>query len=328
MNPIVLIPARMASTRLPGKPLADIAGVPMIVRVWRQAIAAGVGPVVVAAAEREIAAAIERAGGRAVLTDPDLPSGSDRIFAALRSARSRRARTTWWSICRAICPRSIPPTIRARRRQRWPRPAPISRRSPPRSTIRADFDNPNVVKPVVAWERTDMRGRALYFTRARAPHGDGPLFHHVGIYAFTRDALARFVTLAAVAAGEAREARTIARAGSRHDASRSRAWTTCRSASIRRTISKKRARYSPQRMIAMTHRLSPAPNASPFRASPAPTPISPRAKPCRMRRPFRARPSKTPRGGARWRDRSRHHSGREFAAWPHRRHPSSRRLWP
>src|SRR5690242_14047841 len=83
MNPVVVIPARMASTRLPGKPLAAIAGEPMIVRVWRQAITADVGPVIVAAAEREIGDAIEQAGGRAVLTDPDLPSGSDRVFAAL-----------------------------------------------------------------------------------------------------------------------------------------------------------------------------------------------------------------------------------------------------
>src|SRR5262250_1251470 len=83
MNPIILIPARMASTRLPGKPLADIAGEAMIVRVWRQASAAKAGPVVVAAAEREIVEAIEKSGGRAVLTDPDLPSGSDRIFRAL-----------------------------------------------------------------------------------------------------------------------------------------------------------------------------------------------------------------------------------------------------
>src|SRR5471032_473959 len=85
MNPILLIPARMASTRLPGKPLADIAGRPMIVRVWEQAMAAELGPVVVAAAEPEIVAAVEGAGGRAILTDPDLPSGSDRIFAALKS---------------------------------------------------------------------------------------------------------------------------------------------------------------------------------------------------------------------------------------------------
>ena len=84
MNPILLIPARMASTRLPGKPLAAIAGRPMIVRVWECAMAANLGPVVVAAAEPEIVAAIEAAGGRAILTDPGLASGSDRIFAALK----------------------------------------------------------------------------------------------------------------------------------------------------------------------------------------------------------------------------------------------------
>ena len=83
MNPIVVIPARMASTRLPGKPLADIAGTAMIVRVWRQARAANIGEVVVAAAEREICDAIEKDGGKAVLTTPDLPSGSDRVFEAL-----------------------------------------------------------------------------------------------------------------------------------------------------------------------------------------------------------------------------------------------------
>src|SRR5690348_13279826 len=86
MNPLLLIPARIASTRLPGKPLADIGGVPMVVRVWARAVAAGLGPVVVAAGEVEIVAAVEKAGGRAVLTDPDLPSGSDRIWAALTAA--------------------------------------------------------------------------------------------------------------------------------------------------------------------------------------------------------------------------------------------------
>jgi len=90
MNPILLIPARMASTRLPGKPLADIAGQPMIVRVWRQAVAAGLGPAVVAAGEQEIVTAMAKAGGRAVLTDPGLPSGSDRIYAALTTPRSGR----------------------------------------------------------------------------------------------------------------------------------------------------------------------------------------------------------------------------------------------
>ena len=108
MNPILLIPARMASTRLPNKPLADIGGVPMIVRVWARAVAAGLGPVVVAAGEPEIVAAVEKAGGRAVLTDPELPSGSDRIWAALEPGGSGPAAMTWWSICRATCRRSTP----------------------------------------------------------------------------------------------------------------------------------------------------------------------------------------------------------------------------
>ncbi len=82
-NPILLIPARLAASRLPGKPLADIAGVPMIVHVWRRAVAADCGPVVVASGDREIAEAVERAGGRAVMTDPALPTGSDRIHAAI-----------------------------------------------------------------------------------------------------------------------------------------------------------------------------------------------------------------------------------------------------
>ena len=101
MNPILLIPARMASSRLPDKPLADIAGQAMIVRVWEQAMAAGLGPVVVAAAEPEIVAAIQAAGGQAVLTDPDLPSGSDRIFAALKALDppdkdNNVRRMMWW----------------------------------------------------------------------------------------------------------------------------------------------------------------------------------------------------------------------------------------
>jgi 3-deoxy-manno-octulosonate cytidylyltransferase (CMP-KDO synthetase) len=189
MNPIVLIPARMASTRLPGKPLADICGVPMIVRVWRQAVAAGLGPVVVAAAEREIAAAVEAAGGRAILTTPDLPSGSDRIFAALKAVDPEGAHDVVVNV-QGDLPALDPGYLRA---------AVAALPGHDIATLAAeiddpaDRDNPNVVKPVVAW--TGAAGRALYFTRARAPHGDGPLFHHVGLYAYTRAALARFVSL-------------------------------------------------------------------------------------------------------------------------------------
>lgn len=194
MNPIVLIPARMASTRLPGKPLADIGGVPMIVRVWRQAVAAGVGPVVVAAAEREIAEAVEAAGGRAVLTAPDLPSGSDRIFAALEALDAKAQHDVVINL-QGDLPALDPEAVRAVA-------AALAETGADIATLAAeidndaDRDNPNVVKPVVAWEADGRRGRALYFTRARAPHGDGALFHHIGIYAFRRAALARFVALA------------------------------------------------------------------------------------------------------------------------------------
>lgn len=194
MKPIVLIPARMASTRLPGKPLADIAGVPMIVRVWRQAVAAAIGPVVVAAAEHEISEAIEAAGGRAVLTDPDLPSGSDRIFAALERidrAYDHDVVVNLQGDLPALdpaCLRAVVDALAASGADVATLVAEIDADS--------DRDNPNVVKSVVAWDVGGDRGRALYFTRARAPYGEGPLFHHIGIYAYTRKALARFVGMA------------------------------------------------------------------------------------------------------------------------------------
>jgi 3-deoxy-manno-octulosonate cytidylyltransferase (CMP-KDO synthetase) len=193
MKPIVLIPARMASTRLPGKPLADIAGLPMIVRVWAQAVAAGIGPVVVAAAEPEIVAAIEAAGGRAVLTPPDLPSGSDRIFAALRIVDPAGAHDMIVNL-QGDLPAVDPEYVRAVA-------AALAESGADIATLAAeiddpaDRDDPNAIKAVVSWEAGGRRGRALYFTRARAPHGDGPHFFHVGIYAYTRAALSRFVAL-------------------------------------------------------------------------------------------------------------------------------------
>ncbi len=194
MKPIVLIPARMASTRLPGKPLADIAGLPMIVRVWKQAVAAELGPVVVAAAEQRIVDAVERAGGRAVLTEPNLPSGSDRIFEALGEVDPRGAHDVVVNL-QGDLPALEPSYIRTVAETLETAGADIATLAAAIDD-EADRDNPNVVKPVVAWDATGERGRALYFTRARAPHGEGPLFHHVGIYAYTRDALTRFVTLA------------------------------------------------------------------------------------------------------------------------------------
>lgn len=193
MKPIVLIPARMASSRLPGKPLADIAGQPMIARVWRQAMAAEIGPVVVAAAEREIAATIESAGGRAVLTPPDLPSGSDRIFAALEIVDPTGQYDMIVNL-QGDLPALDPATVRLVAHTLESTGADIATLAAEIDNL-ADRTNPNVVKPVVAWNEDVTLGRALYFTRASAPSGDGPLFHHIGIYAFTRAALTRFVGL-------------------------------------------------------------------------------------------------------------------------------------
>jgi len=193
MKPVIVIPARMASTRLPGKPLADICGLPMIVRVWRQAMAAKLGPVIVAAAEREIADAIEKAGGVAVMTDPDLASGSDRVFQALEKFDSARKHDVVVNL-QGDLPALDPDYIRAVADTLAATGADIATLAAEIDDP-ADHDNPSVVKPVVAWDVTGDRGRALYFTRARAPANPGPLYHHIGIYAFQRDALSRFVKL-------------------------------------------------------------------------------------------------------------------------------------
>lgn len=191
MKPVVIIPARMASSRLPGKPLADIGGVPMIVRVWAQAMKAGVGPVIVACAEDEIADAVERAGGHAVLTHPDLPSGSDRVFAALEGVDPEGRYDTVIN-CQGDLPALDPAQLRAAAEALAGHDiatlaAPI--------TDAADRVNPAVVKAVVAWEPDGQKGRALYFSRATVPTGPGDHFYHVGLYAYRRAALARFVRL-------------------------------------------------------------------------------------------------------------------------------------
>ncbi|MES2473706.1 MAG: 3-deoxy-manno-octulosonate cytidylyltransferase [Pseudomonadota bacterium] len=193
MNPVLLIPARMASTRLPAKPLADIGGIPMIVRVWQRAMAAGLGPVVVAAGEAEIVTAIENAGGRAVLTDPDLPSGSDRIWAGLQAIDPEGRHDVVVNLqgdLPALDPEQLKTVAQALRRSG----ADIATLAAPIDN-EADKTNPAVVKAVVAWDASGQLGRALYFTRATAPTGEGPLFHHVGLYAYRREALESFVAL-------------------------------------------------------------------------------------------------------------------------------------
>lgn len=193
MKPIVVIPARLASTRLPDKPLADIAGKTMIERVWRQAMTANIGPVLVAAAEQAIVDVIEAAGGRAALTDPALPSGSDRVFAALESFDRHGVHDVVVNL-QGDLPALDPQAVRAVADVLAESGADIATLAAEIDDP-ADYENPSVVKAVAAWREDGRTGRALYFTRARAPTGEGPLFVHIGIYAYRRAALARFVAL-------------------------------------------------------------------------------------------------------------------------------------
>lgn len=193
-SPIVIIPARMASSRLPGKPLADIAGRPMIVHVLERALAADVGRVVVAAAEPEIVDAVREAGGEAVLTEPDLPSGSDRVHAALRQLDPSGRHDVIVNL-QGDLPGLDPQTLRA---SLLPLDDPTvaigTLVAPIRDEIEAQTDS--VVKVACAFASESARtARALYFSRSRIPWGDGPLWHHIGVYAWRRAALERFVSL-------------------------------------------------------------------------------------------------------------------------------------
>jgi 3-deoxy-manno-octulosonate cytidylyltransferase (CMP-KDO synthetase) len=190
MNPIVLIPARMAATRLPGKPLADIGGVPMIVRVMRQAEAAGVGPVAVAAGDREIVDAVQAAGGRAVLTDPHLPSGSDRIVAALAELDPGGAHDVVINLQGDI-PFVRPEAIAATARLLAAQPSCDISTVMVAEADAAERTNPDIPKVVAALQPDGRSARALYFTRS-VLYGDEPVWLHHGIYAFRRGALSRF----------------------------------------------------------------------------------------------------------------------------------------
>ncbi|MCY3830601.1 MAG: 3-deoxy-manno-octulosonate cytidylyltransferase [Rhodospirillaceae bacterium] len=202
---LVIIPARLAATRLPDKPLATIAGVPMIVHVWRRAVEADVGPVIVACADRAIADAVEAAGGEAVMTDPGLPSGSDRVHAAaaIRDPDGRYAAVV---NLQGDLPAIDPALIRASLIPLRDPAVDIATLVVPTADP-GERDNPNVVKavmsladgaaagPTVGPTAGPTVGRALYFTRAAAPAGAGPVWHHIGIYAWRRPALDRFVAL-------------------------------------------------------------------------------------------------------------------------------------
>jgi 3-deoxy-manno-octulosonate cytidylyltransferase (CMP-KDO synthetase) len=190
VNPIVLIPARMAATRLPDKPLADIGGVAMIVRVLRQAEAAGVGLVAVAAGDPEIVEAVEKAGGRAILTDPALPSGSDRIRAALQ-ALDPDGRCDAVINLQGDMPFVDPAVVAACVRLLADEPACDIATVVAAESGLGDRANPDVVKAVLALAPGERTGRALYFTRSTL-YGDAPIWRHVGIYGYRPQALRRF----------------------------------------------------------------------------------------------------------------------------------------
>lgn len=191
-QPIVLIPARMASTRLPGKPLADIAGAPMIVHVMRRAQEADIGPVVIATDSADVAEAIANTGGTVVMTRADHPSGSDRIHEALLTIDPHGHHDVIVNV-QGDLPTINPDIIAAALR-------PLDDAAVDIATLAAlitrdeERFEPGVVKAVGA-QITPGHLRALYFTRATAPWGDGPLLHHIGLYAWRRSALQRFVAL-------------------------------------------------------------------------------------------------------------------------------------
>jgi len=189
---LVLIPARMASTRLPGKPLADIGGLPMIVQVARRAQEANVGRIIVAVDHHDIRDAVASAGFDVVMTGEDHQSGSDRIFEAVQKADPEGRAEVIVNV-QGDLPTIEPEAVRAALR-------PLDNPEADIATLTVEITdeqektNPNVVK-VVGSPLSDTRLRALYFTRATAPYGKGPLYHHIGLYAYRRKALERFVSL-------------------------------------------------------------------------------------------------------------------------------------
>ena len=189
-NPIVLIPARMNAARLPGKPLADIHGAPMIVHVWRRAREADIGPVWVATDDPRVMEAVTSSGGKAIMTRSDHPSGSDRIFEALGLVDAAGAHDVVVNI-QGDLPTIEPSIVRACLAPLAEGAVDIATLATP-ITREQEKDDPNVVK-IVATELDPTRLRALYFTRARAPWGEGRLLHHIGLYAYRRDSLRRFV---------------------------------------------------------------------------------------------------------------------------------------
>ncbi len=192
MRPIVLIPARLAATRLPDKPLADIHGLPMIVHVLRRAQEADIGPVAVATDTPRFAEAVEAAGGRAVMTRADHPSGSDRIHEALGRLDGEGRHDLVINV-QGDLPTIDPAAIRGAAALMGA--AEVALGTLVAEITREEEKTASQVVKMVGAPLGGGRHRALYFTRATAPWGEGPLYHHIGLYAWRREALARFVAL-------------------------------------------------------------------------------------------------------------------------------------
>lgn len=190
---LVVIPARLASTRLPNKPLADIAGKPMILHVWERAVASKVGEVLVACDSQQVADVITRAGGKAILTNPDHPSGSDRIWEAVIKFDAAENYSLIINV-QGDLPTLEPALITKVALLLSDKAVDIGTLA---CVIKEDAEknDPAVVKPVIALEEGGQKGKALYFTRATAPYGEGKLYHHIGIYAYRRESLKKFVSL-------------------------------------------------------------------------------------------------------------------------------------
>lgn len=191
-NPVIVIPARMAAQRLPNKPMADIGGEAMIVHVWRRAVESGIGPVIVATDSPQIIAAIEKAGGIAILTRADHPSGSDRIFEAVETFDPAGKHDVIVNV-QGDLPTIDPKIIAASM-------VPLADEAVDIATLaaiirREEEKTASHVVKAVGSPLSPNRLRALYFTRATAPWGEGDLLHHIGLYAYRRAALKRFIAL-------------------------------------------------------------------------------------------------------------------------------------
>jgi 3-deoxy-manno-octulosonate cytidylyltransferase (CMP-KDO synthetase) len=194
MNPIVVIPSRLEASRFPNKPLALIAGEPMILHVWRRAVASNVGPVVVACSSEVIKKVIEDVGGTAILTDPNHPSGSDRIYEALSTIDPYKEHDFVVNI-QGDMPTLDPQIIQESLKAFTLCPTFDMTTLAAKITKEEEKANSNIVKAIISFNVHSTLGKALYFTRCTAPWGEGPLYHHIGLYTYRRPALEKFVSL-------------------------------------------------------------------------------------------------------------------------------------